>query len=57
MSRHFTAIISAQGDTIPEARANLLEAVELFLEAADPAEVHERLRGDVFITSLEVAVA
>jgi predicted RNase H-like HicB family nuclease len=35
--------IASQGDTVEEARANLQEAVDLFFEAADPAEVAERL--------------
>lgn len=35
--------IASQGDTAPEARANLVEAVELFLEVAPDAEIHRRL--------------
>ncbi len=35
--------IASQGDTIETARANLKEAVELFLETADPSEVQRRL--------------
>jgi len=31
--------IASQGDTIEEARRNLAEAIQLFLEAADPSEV------------------
>jgi predicted RNase H-like HicB family nuclease len=37
--------IASQGDTIEEARRNLHEAAELFLETADPAEIRDRLRG------------
>lgn len=48
--------VASQGDTIEEARKNLLEAVELFFETADPAEVKERLHGEIYVTSLEVAV-
>lgn len=36
--------IASQGDSVEEARVHLREAVELFLESADPAEVHTRLR-------------
>ena len=36
--------IASQGDTAEEARTNLIEALELFFEAADPAEIQERLR-------------
>ena len=48
--------IASQGDTIEEARNNLLEALELFFETADPSEVQERLKTEVFITRLEVSV-
>jgi len=49
--------VASQGDTIHEARANLAEAVELFLESADPAEIKERLHDEILVTRLEVAVA
>ena len=48
--------IASQGDTIEEARDNLREALELFFECASPAEIEERLSGDVFVTQLEVGV-
>ncbi len=35
--------IASQGDTIEDARRNLLEALELFLETASPSEVQELL--------------
>jgi predicted RNase H-like HicB family nuclease len=35
--------VASQGPTVEEAKANLREAVELFLEAASPQEVDERL--------------
>lgn len=57
-SRSFTAIVekegtgyvalcpeldvASQGDIVKSATANLKEAVELFLECADPAEVERR---------------
>ena len=31
--------IASQGDTVEEARTNLKEALELFFESADPAEI------------------
>jgi len=59
---HFTAIIeredteyvalcpeldiASQGDTAEQARDNLTEAVELFLECADEREVRSRLKKD-----------
>jgi predicted RNase H-like HicB family nuclease len=48
--------IASQGKSVEEARQNLVEAVELFYETADPSEVAERRRGDVFVTRVEVAV-
>ncbi len=45
-----------QGDSIEEARANLQEAVEAFLEAADPGEVQERLHSETYVTAMEVQV-
>lgn len=48
--------VASQGDSVEEARSNLTEAVELFLEAADPTEIEARLGGEVFITQIDVAV-
>ena len=48
--------IASQGNSIEEAKQNLVEAIELFFEAADPSEVQKRIRTDVFITQVEVAV-
>ncbi len=47
--------IASQGDSIEEAKANLAEAIELFLEVADSSEVQRRLRSEVFVTRVEVA--
>jgi predicted RNase H-like HicB family nuclease len=71
-SRQFTAIIereenqyvalcpeldiASQGDTVEQARGNLKEAIELFLEEASPQEVQSRLHEEVFVTRLEVTV-
>jgi predicted RNase H-like HicB family nuclease len=48
--------VASQGNTIEEARNNLVEALELFFETADPAEVRDRLHSEVYVTRLEVAV-
>lgn len=48
--------IASQGDTVEEARCNLIEALELFFETADSSEIQRRLQSEVFITHLEVAV-
>ena len=71
MTRQFTAIIereddgyvaicpeldiASQGQTVAEARANLREAIELFLEAASPAEIKGQLKSELYITQIEVA--
>jgi len=39
--------IASQGMTIEEAKSNLKEAVELFLECADPEEIKKRLHSDL----------
>ena len=49
--------IASQGDSIPEARDNVKEALELFFETAPEEEVSRRLRGEIFVTQVEVAVA
>lgn len=48
--------IASQGDSIEEAKNNLIEALELFFEVADPSEIQNRLHTEVFITQLEVAI-
>jgi predicted RNase H-like HicB family nuclease len=49
--------IASQGDSIEAARSNLQEALELFFETASPEEIKQRLRNDVYVTRVEVAVA
>lgn len=48
--------IARQGETIQEARQNLREAIELFLEEADSSEVRERLHNEQYVSSIEVSV-
>ncbi len=48
--------IASQGDNIEEARRNLIEALELFFETADPSEVKNRLHSEFFVTRVEVSV-
>jgi predicted RNase H-like HicB family nuclease len=47
--------VASQGATVEEALANLKEAVELFLECADPEEIKERWHSEVFVTRFEAA--
>jgi predicted RNase H-like HicB family nuclease len=49
--------IPSQGDTIEEARGNLLEALELSLETASPEEVSDRLREEIYVTRVESGAA
>jgi predicted RNase H-like HicB family nuclease len=72
MIRNFTALIekdgggyvalcpeldvASQGSTVAEARDNLREAVELFLECASSKEVAGRLSDEIYVTQIEVAV-
>jgi len=46
--------IASQGSSVEEASANLREAVELFLEVADPSEVATRTRDELYIAALDV---
>ena len=48
--------IASQGATVETARTNLIEALELFFESADPTEIARRLHSEVFITRVEVAI-
>lgn len=48
--------IASQGETVEEARNNLIEALELFFETADASKIENRLHGEVFVTSLEILV-
>ena len=72
MSRHLTAIVEREGDgyvalcpqvdvasqglTVAEARENLAEALTLFFETASTSEIDQRLRGEIYVTQIEVAV-
>lgn len=45
--------VASQGASVEETMANLKEAVELFLESADPGELQRRLHTEVFVTRFE----
>jgi predicted RNase H-like HicB family nuclease len=47
--------VASQGETVESATANLKEAVDLFLECADPTEVERRLHTQIFVTRFEAA--
>jgi predicted RNase H-like HicB family nuclease len=48
--------IASQGDSVEQARDNLQEALELFFESASAQVIEGRLRGEVFVTQVEVAI-
>ncbi|MCU1258055.1 MAG: hypothetical protein JWO80_940 [Bryobacterales bacterium] len=48
--------VASQGVSIEDARANLIEALTLFFETADPSETARRFHGEVFVTQVEVPV-
>ncbi|MDA3823842.1 MAG: type II toxin-antitoxin system HicB family antitoxin [Bacteroidales bacterium] len=48
--------VVSQGASVFEARENLREAIELFLEAADPAEIRHRMHEEQYISSVEVSI-
>ena len=48
--------VASQGKTVEEACDKLREALELFYESASPDEIKRRLRSEVFVTQIEVAV-
>jgi predicted RNase H-like HicB family nuclease len=48
--------IASQGASVEDARANLVEALTLFFEAASPSEIDRRLHSEIFVTQVEVFV-
>ena len=48
--------IASQGKTVEEARDNLREALTLFFETASAAEVHQRLKSEVYVTRVDVPI-
>ncbi len=48
--------VAGQGKMVVEARDNLAEALNLFFETAPAEEVDRHLRGEVYVTQIEVAV-
>ena len=46
----------SQGDTFEEARINIKEAVELYLETMDKQEIEEALGKELLTTTMEVEI-
>jgi predicted RNase H-like HicB family nuclease len=49
--------VASQGESVEEAKSNLREAVELFVERASEEEVKDRLASESYVSSLEVSAA
>jgi len=47
--------VASQGVSVEEASSNLREAIELFIETADPSEIAARMREELYVTALEVS--
>ena len=45
--------VASQGTTVEQAIANLKEAVDLFLECADPDEIKLRLHSEILVRRFE----
>ena len=48
--------VASQGNSIEEARTNLIEALTLFLETAEPSEIEKRFHAEVIVTQVGVPV-
>jgi predicted RNase H-like HicB family nuclease len=48
--------VASQGSSIEDARTNLVEALTLFFETADPSEVARRSQREFVVTQVEVPV-
>ncbi len=48
--------VASQGNNVEEAKQNLQEAIELLFEHASENEIKLRLKSDVFITNMQIAV-
>ena len=48
--------VASQGASVAEARDNLAEALVLLFETAPGEEIDRRLRGEVLVTQIEMAI-
>jgi predicted RNase H-like HicB family nuclease len=48
--------VANEGESIEEARTNLIEALTLFFETASESEITRRFHHEVFVTQVEVPV-
>ena len=48
--------VTSQGDTVTQARDNLVETLTLFFETASASEIDPRLHAEVYVTQVEIAI-
>ncbi len=48
--------IASQGDSVEQARNNLIEAIEIFFETASPNELKAKMYSEIYVTQIEVAI-
>ena len=48
--------IASQGNSVEEARKNLVEAIELFLEMASPKEILAKVYSAIYVTQIDAAI-
>ncbi len=48
--------VASQGECVEEARSNLTEALELFLQSASKEEIQERYKPETYISRMEVSI-
>jgi predicted RNase H-like HicB family nuclease len=49
--------VVSQGDSVEQARLNLVEAVEGFLEIASPSEIRRRLKKETYVVPIMPTVS
>ena len=48
--------VVSQGNSVEEARLNLIEAVEGFFEVASPSEIQRRWKTETYVTSIRPTI-
>jgi predicted RNase H-like HicB family nuclease len=48
--------IASQGNSVEEARKNLVEAIELFFEMVSPNEILAKAYSEIYVTQIKVAI-
>ena len=48
--------IASQGNSVEEARKNLVEAIALFFEIASPKEILAKAYSEIYVTQIEVNI-